>query len=72
MVYSTPFLWVYQIINILELYLSKENQLPTYKKGFQEIQKTLEKTFQKLQHQYYKYVLEPELQYYIDNTRNSD
>jgi hypothetical protein len=56
-----------QIIYVLKLYLdsNKNNFTPNYDKGLIRINKLLQDTYSKIQHYYYKYILYPELQYYL-------
>jgi len=64
--------WVIQILQILHFYVHSQQITSSYQRGLYDIQRILEKTYYKVENKYYKYILEPELQYYFKNERNSD
>ena len=66
------FLWVVQLIQIVQIYINAPKTSPYYEKGLGEIRRILEKTYNQVENKYYKYILEPELIYYLRNERNSD
>lgn len=66
------FLWVVQLVQIVQLYVNAPPSSHFYEKGIHEIRRILEKTYHQIENKYYRYILEPELIYYLRNTRNSD
>lgn len=69
--YSLHYFWVYQILLLLKYYTDGRNPVlhPYHEKGFREISRTLEKTYVRLEHTYYKYMLRPSLDFYVANDK---
>lgn len=67
------FLWVYKILRIMNYYIqTPQVYTPLYHKGLREIKGILEKTYYRIEDRYFTHVLQPEVNYYFTNTRNSD
>lgn len=65
---QSPYHWILQIIQLVQLFLEGGRGLQHYNKGGREIQRTLEKTQAKIQSIYFKYVLKPAVDYRLQET----
>jgi hypothetical protein len=67
------FFWVYRILRIMNYYIqTPQAYTPCYHKGLREINGILEKTYHRIEHRYFKHVLQPEANYYFTKTNSSD